>query len=143
VRITNPTTEYGHPRGGDMKRPEFECIFKEELNTYLDAKVAAGFQERSFTIRLRAFDVFCKNRALNVPVFPRELADEWCKRRANEATTTHYSRVNSIKHFLNYLQNQGYDVYITRDIAFKKTQFQPRIYSEDETRRYFQAVDAY
>jgi len=126
-----------------MKRPEFESVFKEELDAYLDAKVAAGFQERSFTIRLRVFDNFCKLHALNAPVFTEELADEWCKRRENEASTTHYSRINAIKHFLAFLQNLGYDIHVTRDIAFKKTQYQPYIYSEDETKRYFRAVDTY
>jgi integrase len=126
-----------------MKRPEFESVFRKELDDYLDAKVAAGFQERSFTIRLKVFDNFCKQHALGCPIFSDALADEWCKRRENEATTTHYSRINAIKHFLTYLQNQGYDVHVTRDVSFKKTQFQPHIYSEDETRRYFRAVDSY
>ena len=126
-----------------MKRPEFRGIFKEELNAYLDSKVASGFQERSFTIRLKNFDNFCNLHALDTPVFTEELADEWCKRRENEASTTHYSRINAIKHFLTCLRNLGYDVHITRDIAFKKTQYQPHIYSEDETRRYFHAIDTF
>jgi len=126
-----------------MKKPEFKSIFKNELNAYLDAKVAAGFQERSFTIRLSLFDNFCKQHELDMPIFTEELANEWYKRREAEATTTHYSRINAIKHFLYYLHNQGYNVYITRDISFKQTQFQPHIYTEDETRRYFQAVDSY
>ena len=126
-----------------MNRPEFKSIFKDELNDYLDAKVAVGFQERSFTIRLRVFDNFCKQHALETPVFTVDLADEWCKRRNNEATTTHYSRVNEVKHFLIYLKSRGYSVHITRDISFKKTQFQAHVYTEDETRRYFEAVDAF
>ena len=124
-----------------MKRPEFESVFKGEINAFIDAKVAAGFQERSFTIWLRVFDHFCTESNLDAPVFTRELADEWCKRRKNEATTTHYSRVNVGKHFLSYLQKRGYDVHVTRDVSFKKTQFQPHIYTEDEAKRYFLAVD--
>jgi integrase len=126
-----------------MKRPEFGSIFKSEINAYLDAKVAVGYQERSFTIRLRVFDNFCKQNGLNAPVFTKELADEWYKKRKDEATTTHYSRINEVKHFLSYLQKRGYDVYVTRDISFKKTQFQPHIYTTDETARYFRAVDAF
>ena len=126
-----------------MKRPEYKSVFKNELNDYLDAKVAAGFQERSFTPRLGIFDSFCSQHALDAPVFTEELANAWCKRRSGEATTTHYSRVNAVKHFLSYLQKRGYNIYLTRDISFKKTQFQPHIYSEDETRRYFHAVDSY
>jgi len=126
-----------------MNRPEFKSIFKEELNDYLDAKIAAGYQECSFTIRLRVFDNFCEQIALEEPVFTKELADEWCKRRDSEATTTHYSRINAIKHFLIYLKNKGYAVHITRDISSKKTQFQAHIYTEDEIRRYFEAVDTF
>jgi integrase len=124
-----------------MKRPGFESVFKGEINAFIDAKVTAGFQERSFTIWLRVFDNFCRESNLDTPVFTRELADEWCKRRKNEATTTHYSRVNTGKHFLSYLQKRGYDVCVTRDVSFKKTPFRPHIYTEDEAERYFRAVD--
>ena len=126
-----------------MRRPAFKSIFKNELNAYLDAKIAAGFQERSYTICLSIFDKFCNQHALDAPFFTEELADKWCMRRTNEASTTHYARINAIKHFLVFLQKQGYDIYVTRDIAFKQTQFQPHIYSTDETRRYFNAIDTY
>ena len=126
-----------------MKRPKFESVFNKGLDAYLDAKVAAGFQERSFTTFLKTFDSFCKQYALDTPVFTEEHVNEWRKRRVNEASTTHYARINAIKHFLSFLHKQGYDVHITKDITFKKTQFQPHIYTEDETRRYFQAVDSF
>jgi integrase len=126
-----------------MNRPEFESVFKKEIDAYLDAKVAAGFQERSFAVRLRVFDKFCRQNMGGIPIFTEDLADEWRKRRGEEATTTYYSRINAIKHFLCYLKNLGYAVHVTRDVSFKKTQFQPHIYSEDETRRYFEAVDTY
>jgi hypothetical protein len=59
-----------------MKRPEVESIFKEELNSYLDHKVALGFQEGSFTIRLSQFDKFCNQSALQLPIFTEELSNE-------------------------------------------------------------------
>jgi len=126
-----------------MKRTEFESVFKSEIDAYLDAKETAGFNECSFFYRLRAFDRFCKRCKLDATVFTRELADEWCKRRKGEATTTHYSRINAVKHFLIHLRMQGYAVYVTRDISFRKTQFQPHIYTEEEAGRYFQSIDAF
>ena len=126
-----------------MNRQTLGSVFKDEINAYLDSKVAAGFQERSFKLGLRAFDRFCQQSALCSLSFSRELADKWCKRRKNEASTTHYSRINTVKHFLLYLRQRGYDVHVTRDIAFKQTQFQPYIYTDEETKRYFQAVDAF
>jgi integrase len=64
------------------------------------------------------------------------------RRRDLEASTTHYSRVNGIKQFLKYLEKKGFDVYITRDVKFKPTEFQPHIYTDDEIERYFRVVDA-
>lgn len=126
-----------------MKRPKFTCVFANEMDAYLDYKMSSGYQEKSFYTHLRNFDRFCIKNALTSPVFTRELADEWIKRRKNEATTTHYSRINGVKQFLIYLSKKEYSVFVTRDIAFKQTQFQPYIYSEDEIRRYFSIVDTF
>lgn len=126
-----------------MSRRPYKSVFAKEILSYLDHKVSLGFKERSFTCSLRVFDEFCAENELLTPVFTRELADEWLKRREGEATTTHYSRINAIKQFLTYLDMLGFDVVITRDIRFIDTQFKPHIYSEDEIERYFTAVDAF
>ena len=40
-------------------RPVFTSAFSDEMNQYLDDKIAAGFQERAFCGQLKAFDRFC------------------------------------------------------------------------------------
>ncbi len=126
-----------------MDRLVFRCIFANEIRAYLNNKVSSGYQEKSFYYHMKNFDRFCIGHALTTPVFTRELADEWLKRRKGEATTTHYSRINAIKQFLIYLNKKGYDVFVTRDISFKQTQFQPHIYTKNEILRYFLAVDTF
>lgn len=126
-----------------MKRAEFICVFSKEINAYLDYKVSSGYTEKSFYTHLRHFEHFCNKHVLTEPVFTEELAQEWIKKRDHEASTTHYSRINGIKHFLSYLNNKGYAVYVTRDVAFRKTDFQPHIYTDDEISRYFHAVDTF
>lgn len=126
-----------------MKRPEFICVFSKEINAYLDYKVSSGYTEKNFYTHLRHFEHFCNKHVLTEPVFTKELAQEWIKKCDQEASTTHYSRINGIKHFLSYLNKKGYDVYVTRDIAFRKTEFQPHIYTDDEISRYFHAVDTF
>ncbi|AGB18155.1 tyrosine-type recombinase/integrase [Thermoanaerobacterium thermosaccharolyticum] len=126
-----------------MNRPKFTCIFANEMNVYLDYKVSSGYQEKSFYTHLRCFDRFCIEHALSTPAFTRELADEWTKKRENESNTTHYSRINGIKQFLIYLSKKGYNVFVTRDISFRQTQFQPHIYTDDEIQKYFSAVDTF
>jgi integrase len=126
-----------------MGRPEYASAFAEEIHKYLDYKVSSGFGEKNYWYNLKAFDQFCGERTLGAAGFTRDVADEWLKKRVNEASTTHYSRVNAIKNFLIYLSKKGFDVFITRDISFRKTEFQPHIYTEDEIERYFDAVDKF
>jgi integrase len=140
---TNPVPKNFHLRGVKVKRPEFESIFKEELDSYLDHKVALGFQESSFTIRLRLFGKFCISNALYLPIFTEELCNEWCKRRSKEASTTQYVRINEIKHFLIYLHKKGYNIHVPRDIKYRFTEFKPHIYTDDEIIIYFNAVDSF
>lgn len=126
-----------------MSRPVFHSVFANEMNSYLDYKVSSGYKAVSFYVNLRNFDCFCVQQEIKEPVFTTENAAKWIQKKETEATTSHYSRVNGIKHFLIFLSMKGYDVFVTRDIKFKPTEFQPHIYTEDEIRRYFYAVDTY
>jgi integrase/recombinase XerD len=126
-----------------MSNPIFNSVFAEEMNSYLDYKLSSGCKVDSFRVNLRRFDGFCVQQGIKEPVFTTENAVKWIRKKDTEATTTHYSRVNGIKQFLIFLSRKGYDVSVTRDIRFKPTEFQPHIYTEDEIRRYFHAVDTY
>lgn len=126
-----------------MSRLKFQSVFSEEMHHYLDYRVASGYKEKSYRNHLQQFDQFCMKYEIHQPVFTKQHALEWIKRKENEASTTHYSRINGIKQFLIYLNRKGYSVFVTRDICFRQTDFQPHIYMDDEIRRYFHAVDAY
>lgn len=126
-----------------MNRSLFKSIFKDEINEYLDDKVNAGYNEKSYHSKLKLFDQFCYEQHLKEKKFTKELAENWIMRRNIEATTTHYSRVNAVKQFLIYLHHKGYAIYMTRDIAFKPTEFHPHIYTKNEISRYFEIVDSF
>jgi integrase len=126
-----------------MGKHPFESVFAAEMTAFIDAHMAAGRQERSFYTRLRNFDKFCVEHNINEPVFTKDDATEWVRRKSAEASTTYYARVNGIKQFLAYLSKKDYDVFVIRDVKFKPTDFQPHIYTDDEIGRYFRSVDAY
>jgi len=126
-----------------MRERNFNSVFTDELNKYLDLKISYGFKEVSYLSNLRLFDHFCVSQIRAMSDFTRELADQWMSLRPGEATTTRYSRVNTAKNFLIYLRNNGFEVYVTRDAATGNTEFKPHIYSYDEIERYFYAVDSY
>ena len=126
-----------------MSRPAFSSGFADEINHYIDYKVANGYKEESFSIILREFDRFCVRRGITDVSFTREDADAWSEKREEEASTSHYARVNKVKCFMEHLALKGYDVTLMHDVSFKATDFQQHIYTEDEIRRYFAAVDSY
>lgn len=117
--------------------------FAGELNAYLDYKIASGCKEQTYVSVFKQFDKFCADRGIRGISFTREDADAWSMKRDSEATTTHYTRVNTIKCFLEYVHLKGCDVFIPHDIIFKATDFKPHIYTDDEVIRYFHAVDTF
>jgi integrase len=126
-----------------MSERKFNSVFADELNKYLDLQILLGFKEVSYLSNLRLFDRFCTSQVCAISEFTKEVADQWMQLRHEEATTTRYSRVNTVKNFLIYMHNNGFDVYVTRDAATGSTDFKPHIYSYDEIERYFNAVDSF
>lgn len=126
-----------------MSVAEFRSVFATEMLQYLKSMEATGYKQVSYRYKLILFDRFCVEHEIHEPIFSHEHASEWLKRRQNEASTTHYSRINAIKQFLMYLKRLDYNVIVTEDIAFIQTDFQPHIYSDSEITRYFHAVDTY
>ena len=121
----------------------FNSVFSDELNKYTDLQISYGFKEVSYLCKLRLFDSFCASHMLSKPEFTRELADQWIQLRQGEATTTRYNRVNVVKHFLIYLRNKGYNVYVTRDVVTGSRVHNPHIYTYDEVEKYFSVVDSF
>lgn len=126
-----------------MARYEFSSVFADEIQNYIHDRVSAGYDSETFRRGLISFDRFCNEHKLTEPVFTTFHASKWIERRDGEAHTTHYSRVNTSKHFLKYARLKGFDVYVVRDIKYKGTDFEPHIYTNDETEKYFLAVDHY
>ncbi len=126
-----------------MARYEFSSVFAEEIQNYINDKNNAGFVGENFRSNLIGFDRFCVEQGITEPVFTTFHASKWLEQKDSESHTTHYSRINASKHFLTYLSIKGYEVYVVRDIKYKGTDFQPHIYTDEETDKYFLAVDNY
>lgn len=114
-----------------------------EMVNYLTYKEASGYKRSSFIKPLSAFDRFCVERGIKAVTFTEADARAWAEKKPSEAVTTHYSRVNFVKNFLIYLNRKGYDVFVPRDVKSIPTDFKPHIYTDEETTRYFYAVDTY
>jgi len=101
-----------------------------------------GFKSKSAEYSLFAFDDFAKEKGLISIMITKELADEWCQRRPNEATDTWNHRNCFLRQFSIYLFNIGYETYIPLKLPSKPDPFIPYIYSEKELQAIYQACDS-
>ena len=118
-------------------------IYKELLLDYMEIQLASGIQLVSIERYINYFDDFIRLQNINEIIFSKEMISQWMKPRPNEGEITKYIRVNWSIGFLIYVKNRGYDVSIPRRCKHVSSKFQAYIYSEDEIKRYFYAIDQY
>ncbi len=120
-----------------------ESVFADEMRNYLDIKVSHGFQMTSYFYQLKVFDQFCIERGITSPVFTMKDAHAWIQVDGDEGDRSYCGRLIIAKNFLVYLNAKNYDVVIPDSIPYKGSDFKPHIYTDDETIRYFNAIDRY
>lgn len=121
----------------------FTSVFAGSIVDYLKMKERHGFQMESYYYQLKAFDIFCRDKGIDSPVFTALDAREWEKREEYEGSRRYAGRINITRNFLLQMEQLGYDVFTGKAYPYKPSDFQPHIYSEDEIARYFEALDAF
>lgn len=101
-----------------------------------------GFKSESTEYSLFAYDDFANGKGLTSIAITKELADEWCQKRPNEATDTWSHRNGFLRQFSIYLFNLGYETYIPLKLPSKHDTFIPYIYSDRELHAIYQACDS-
>lgn len=122
---------------------KFKSVFADEIRTYLEMKVAHGFQMKSYYYQLKLFDQFCIQNQIVTPDFTVNNARLWSMIDGDEGNKRYCDRLSVAKNFLKYLNAKGYDVTIPESASYKKMDFKPHIYTDDEVTRYFNAIDHY
>ncbi len=123
---------------------KFSSVWSEEIVEYLNTQEKAGFNALAISIKLIHLDRFCIDKQLSEKIFPQELAEEFRLAKNDESHLTRYYRINCAKRFFETMLLKGYKVTPPRNIAKKRgSSFSPHIYTEEEARAYFYAVDTY
>ncbi|GAB3365875.1 tyrosine-type recombinase/integrase [Arachidicoccus ginsenosidivorans] len=127
-----------------MKNIELHSIYSDLICKYLQYREQCGvkFIENEFRF-YRILDEFITKNEIKSIIFTKEHAALWRVPLNGESETSRYKRINFTKKFFEYLFFNGYNVFQFRDIKAPKSNFTPHIYSEDEIKRYFKAVDSY
>jgi integrase/recombinase XerD len=114
------------------------------MEKFLQEKHACGYAYHEPTRILRWLDDFLVQEGLTTQELPRSIARKWLAKKAHETVRTQQRRITVIRHCSRFLLRLGYSAYVPDSTlaARSPSSFVPRILTDDEIRKLFQAVDA-
>lgn len=117
-------------------------IFKIEIQDLITLKKAEGFKYDSDSRALARIDRFFVKEDLREKVITKGLSDKWCSKTEWESHSNWAGRISSMRVLSSYLFDRGYNVYVPpKGIIPHEPRYDAHIYTEDELRRFFKAVD--
>ena len=126
-----------------MKSIEYNSIFSELIQDFIDHKRTAGYKYESETSCLKEFDELCCSLNIMSPVITKELSDIWCTKKPHESErSSHQKRVSCIRQFALYLMSSGYEAYIPVNFEYiqhRKSKYSAYIFTHEEMSRIFNA----
>ena len=125
-----------------MSNREFQSVFKDEFRDLITVKRALGFRYETDEGSLLRIDSYFVNCGLAKKEISKELCEGWCRKRSYESPANHYSRVSQMRVFCRYLNDVGIKAYVPpTNVTKKPPKYNAHIYTDDELRRFFAAVD--
>lgn len=125
-----------------MRNNKSSGVLAPFVQDFLNMRRSLGYTSKSIKYSLVAFDKFAASQQLSEISITKELAEQWCKRRPNEATDTWCHRNGFLRQFAIYLTNIGYEAYIPPQVVNKRSTFTPYIFSDTELQALYDACDS-
>src|SRR5947208_16553032 len=122
----------------------FQSVLSSYMEKFLQYKHACGYVYREQTRILRRLDSFVVQEGLATCELPGSVALKWLAKKAHESAGTHQQRIIVTRQFSRFLLRLGYSAYLP-DSTFgtrNPSTFVPRLLTDEELGRFFQAVDA-
>src|SRR5947208_16206156 len=114
------------------------------MENFLQEKHACGYAYREQTRILQRLDDFLVQEGLARYELPVSITRKWLAKKAHESAGTHQQRIVVTRQFSRFLLRVGYSAYVP-DSTFgtrNPSTFVPRLLTDEELGRFFQAVDA-
>ena len=123
---------------------EYSGVLADILTAYIAEKRAVGHDYTVEASRLSEFSRFTLNFDMPANTLTEEVVKAWISRRPNDSDRGYFSRFCIVRPLAEYMQRHGYDAYCpTRDeIGRVEYSYNPYIFSREELRRFFDAVDS-
>ena len=120
----------------------FDSIFKNEIQDLISLKRAQGFKYKTEEFALKRIDKYLAGKNIQEKAINKSVVDEWCLKKTYETQANQKSRISIMRVLCSYLLELGFDVYVPPKRLIRKPQkYNAHIYTDDELRRFFEAVD--
>jgi len=117
--------------------------FAEAAQNYISLKQQTGMKFEIQERYLRHFDTFYYNNGFEGSTLTKEIVNDFIYGR-NERPVTHHNKEVLMRDFAMYLADRGHHAYVVAvKTKLPRCKFVPHIFTDDETRRMFKAVDNY
>ncbi len=122
----------------------FQSVLSACMEKFLQEKHACGYAYREQTRILRRLDSFVVQEELATCELPGPIAQKWLAKKTHESAGTQQQRIIVTRQFFRFLLRLGYSAYMPDSTlaARKPSTFVPRMLTDEELRKFFQAVDA-
>jgi integrase len=114
------------------------------MEKFLQEKYACGYAYREEKRILRHLENFLVQEGLATCELPRSSARKWLAKKTHESAGTHRKRITVTRQFSSFLLRLGYPAYVPDSTLTSRTPatFVPRMLTDEELRKFFQALDA-
>jgi len=122
----------------------FQSVLSACMENFLQERHACGYAYREQTRILQRLDDFLVQDGLATYELPVSIARKWLAKKAHESAGTHQQRIVVTRQFSRFLLRVGYSACVP-DSTFgtrNPSTFVPRLLTDEELGRFFQAVDA-
>jgi len=120
----------------------FQSVLAPFLDQFLQEKCACGYTYHEPIRILHHLDDFLVQQGLQTVELPRSLARNWLAKKAHESASTQQQRITVVRQFSGFLLRAGYPAYVPDStLSARKSIFVPRMLTDEELRKFFNAVD--
>jgi integrase/recombinase XerD len=122
----------------------FQSVLSACMEKFLQEKHACGYDYHEATRILRHLDNFLVQEGLATCELPGPIARKWLAKKAHESAQTQRQRITLLRQFSRFVLRLGYSAYVPDSTlaARNRSSFIPRMLSDEELRKFLQAVDA-
>src|SRR5881296_1160599 len=122
----------------------FQSVLAPFMDQFVQEKHACGYGYHELTRSLHRLDDFLVQEGLATLELPRSVARSWLAKKPHESASTQQQRIMVVRQFSRFLLRLGHSAYVPDSTLAARTPstFVPRMLTDEELRKFFQAVDA-